>query len=182
MTTKREREFTAKKLVELILLLNDRQVGNTTLMRKGTDNYDRKFAIVAKTQDNAKDLTENKNALFFSLGNLNDLNKGYHLPIAIDHTALSALVSQAVDYILSSYSEEDLNERVDPVMKLAELYQERCHKIERLSTDYAFCPWWMFGKRIKLRNKIKEHIKFEDSEDSEISKLFRKQLPDFWGK
>ena len=62
---------------------------------------------------------------------------------------------------------------VEQLMKLAELYQDRAHEIEKISIELLRCPWWNFVKLIKLEKQIHQAILNYNSEPA-IVETFNK--------
>jgi hypothetical protein len=57
---------------------------------------------------------------------------------------------------------------VEQLMKLAELYQDRAHEVEKISVELLRCPWWNFVKLIKLEKQIHQAILNYNSEPAII--------------
>lgn len=63
---------------------------------------------------------------------------------------------------------------IEQLMKLAELYQDRSHEVEKISIELLRCPWWNFVKLIKLEKQIHQAILSYNSEpafDEAFNKL-----------
>ena len=101
MTSLKEKNDLYKDLSNLSLILGNRQSGNTTLMRMGTDNYDRDFLLVAHNRKYGTEITKNKRAI---IKTGRDLEKNErNLPVAIDHHVLYLKLSEAVNFLGSSF-------------------------------------------------------------------------------
>jgi hypothetical protein len=176
-----------KKLVDqldkLVLLLSSRGVGHTRLMFDGISNYKGKYVIVGNTSSDARRQLEISgvdvnNAKIYSIGSIMPFTQ---LPVAIDNSVLHLILSSALQHLVNSISEKEVNdliaERVavieknqekkismvastlnndilNDVMEIAEIYQDRSHSIGSLTIDYLSCNWWEFTKKSNLKNRI----------------------------
>lgn len=159
---------TVDKIKSLISAISKRGIGHTELMKRGTLNYDRPFAIVANTMDSAKRLAEGSDfATPITLSTLDHLI-GSDLPVAIDHYQVQQLLQSA----LLEISDRDfrLNRAMiiqEKMMTLVELYQKRAHEIESISSDLLACNWWNVKKIIETERKLHRAIlKYNTEYDS----------------
>ena len=65
----------------------------------------------------------------------------------------------------------DRTDAIEQLMKLAELYQDRAHEIEKISIELLRCPWWNFVKLIKLEKQIHQAILNYNSEPAIVETL-----------
>jgi hypothetical protein len=148
------------KLQFLVSILSKRQVGNTTLQRMGTDNYDRPFVFVAHKLEYSRQILENS-----TKGKPASINSQYPMvgfdgPVAVDHHLIHTIATESLDQIDAMEMElEKAKGVLDKVMKMAERYQDRCHRAEDIMLDLWLCPWWNIPKRLQLIKKAKEHYK-----------------------
>jgi len=56
-------------------------------------------------------------------------------------------------------TEQEIREKADRALAMAEKFQERCHSAEDLLAELAYLPWWRFGGRKKLRKEFEVHYK-----------------------
>jgi hypothetical protein len=56
-------------------------------------------------------------------------------------------------------TEQEIREKADQALAMAEMFQERCHSAEDLLVELAYLPWWRFGERKKLRKEFEVHYK-----------------------
>lgn len=82
------------KTLELLLNLQQRGNGKTTLQQVGTKNYDRKFLFICKDSVLGRHETGgNPNAIYVPIEKL-ELLGGHDLPIAISHTVIEKIVQE----------------------------------------------------------------------------------------
>ena len=104
--------------------------------------------------------------------------------VGFDETAYTLTAEQmtkiAGALYLADCAIEERTEVVMQLMKLAELYQERAHEIEKISIELLTCPWWNFLKLIKLEKRIHQAIlrynsepEFEEAFDK-LKSIFQK--------
>ena len=158
---------TVDKIKSLISAISKRGIGHTELMKRGTLNYDRPFAIIANTMDSAKRLAEGSD--FASPNTLSTLDQLISdFPVAIDHYQVQQLLQSA----LIEISDRDfrLNRAMviqEKMMTLVELYQKRAHEIESISSDLLACNWWNVKKIIETERKLHRAIlKYNTEYDS----------------
>lgn len=150
---------TIDKIKSLISAISKRGIGHTELMKRGTLNYDRPFAIIANTMDSAKRLAEGSDfATPITLSTVDQLI-GSEFPVAIDHYQVQQLLQSA----LLEISDRDfrLNRAMiiqEKMMTLVELYQKRAHEIESISMDLLTCKWWDIKKIISTERKLHKAI------------------------
>lgn len=56
-------------------------------------------------------------------------------------------------------TEQEIREKADRALAMAEMFQERCHSAEDLLVELTYLPWWRFGERKKLRKEFEAHYK-----------------------
>jgi hypothetical protein len=56
-------------------------------------------------------------------------------------------------------TEQEIRERADQALAMAEKFQERCHSAEDILAELVYLPWWRFGKRKKLREEFESHYR-----------------------
>ena len=83
-----------------------RNVGHSTLMRKGTEKYKRNKLVLAYTKECGFDFGLKPHEIV-SWQNLNDL-VGHNAPLAIDNVAMFKMLEETLDYIkeLEQYKEQ----------------------------------------------------------------------------
>ena len=77
--------------------LSHRQIGHTTLLKKGADNYDKPFFIVCsdlKHVQTIKRELKNKNAKLITLSTFEDKTRGTENPIAFDNFTLNTIFQE----------------------------------------------------------------------------------------
>jgi AAA+ ATPase superfamily predicted ATPase len=149
-----------EKLNFLISVFNRRQIGNTTLIKKGIDNYDRPFGVVSHNLSFSKEVIgESKFGNPLTITRTGSI-VGSKTPVIIDHHLLHSIASESLEQI------QNLEERVEKsskfmnsVMVMSERYQKRCHNIEDIALELWLCPWWNFPLKRKLVEKAKAHFK-----------------------
>jgi hypothetical protein len=164
---------TIDKIKDLIIAIGNRQVGNTTLMMKGTENYDRPYGVISHSVEYSEDLlSRNKSELGkgFSINNL-DAIKETQIPVLIDNAALVHFLESVVKDMENSITKEDAKKLMDPIMEMAEIYQDRSHQLEQSVLSYMLCPWWAPGRRREMKDEMLEKIKgFHGSK--KLNKIF----------
>jgi hypothetical protein len=163
-----------KNLKSLIRILSTRQVGHTTLMQKGTNSYDKPFAIISIDKTSATELTKGSEfAEAVSIQNLDSL-LGKNLPIAIENYTLTTVLRDSLYTIEKLTEHNDLKQEIiSELTTLVEQYQIRSHEIESLSLDMLTCPWWNFGKLIMLEKRMHKMI-LAYNQDPKLIKAFDK--------
>ena len=164
---------TIDKIKDLIIAIGNRQVGNTTLMIKGTENYDRPYGVISHSVEYAEDLlSRNKSGLGkgFSINDL-DAIKETQIPVLIDNAALKNFLESVVKDMENSITKEDAKKLMDPIMEMAEIYQDRSHQLEQSVLSYMLCPWWAPGRRREMKDEMLEKIRgFHGSK--KLNKIF----------
>lgn len=160
-------------LRQLLDVIGTRQVGHTTLMKKGTDNYDKEFGVVGLSTDQAKQLVgENRDivipASLKSLGRF----EGMKIPVAIDNSVWYTVISNVIGILENSMLKEDIRKITDNLMVLVEVYQERSHKIELAIVDYILCPFWHLPRKTKIKKEIVDLI-YESNNDRRLEYAFK---------
>lgn len=187
-------ETTKNHLKILIDLWTTRQIGNTTLTLEGAKNYNREFGFIGNTKGHAKDILEmsgSSNGLPLSLETVVKNSQGKApMPVIIDHYVMAQLLECALHHLLNSVPsvevqntiEKESNRRIsivsaqydaiiDKLTTLAEKYQTRCHRIERLSLDLVILNFWEFKERKRLKREILK-VMAESMQDPLIGELF----------
>lgn len=187
-------ETTKNHLKILIDLWTTRQIGNTTLTLEGAKNYTREFGFIGNTKGHAKDILEmsgNPNGLPLSLETAIKNSQGKApMPVIIDHYVMAQLLECALHHLLNSVPsvevqntiEKESSRRIsivsaqydaiiDKLTTLAEKYQTRCHRIERLSLDLVILNFWEFKERKRLKREILK-VMAESMQDPLIGELF----------
>ena len=167
-------EKTINKLKMLLSAVGQRQVGHTTLIKKGIENYDREFGVIAHNKEYAKeiiDISGSKLGKPFSISNLNV--QGYSIPFVIDNGTLSVLLEEVISVMEDSLTYEEIRKLTNPIMEMVEIYQTRTHKMERLALDRIKCGWWEFSEKARLDKEICETIT-ESNKDSRLDAIFEK--------
>lgn len=164
---------TINRMKSLISAISRRSVGHTELMKQGTMNYDRPFAIIANTVDAAKRIAEaSPNAKPFGMADLRGL-VGTDWPVAIDHYQVQELLQSALIEISDrDFQIRRLSDIQEQMMKLVELYQERAHEIESISMDLLTCKWWNVKKIISTERKLHKAILKYNTEYDGIAQSF----------
>jgi hypothetical protein len=164
---------TIDRIKDLIIAIGNRQVGNTTLMMKGTENYDRPYGIISHSVEYSEDLlSKNKTGLGkgFAISNLDKI-KETQIPVLIDNAALVNFLENVASDMENSITKEDAKKLMDPIMEMAEIYQDRSHQLEESVLSYMLCPWWAPGRRREIKNEMLEKIKgFHGSK--KLNKIF----------
>ena len=165
---------TINKLKMLLSAVGQRQVGHTTLMKKGVENYDREFGVIAHNMQAAQeilDVSGSKSGKAFSISNLNV--QGFRIPFVIDNGSLSVLLEEVISVMENSLTYEEIRKLTNPIMEMVEIYQERTHKLELLVLDRIKCNWWEFSKKARLDKEMLETIT-ESNKDSRLDEIFNK--------
>jgi hypothetical protein len=168
-----------EKLRNLNYFLGKRQVGHTTLMKKGVENYDREFGVIAHNKNSAESIIKEAKSEFgksFSIQNLRSARKtaqGLSIPFVIDNSALSQLIDETILVMEDSLTYEEIKKLTAPIMEMCEIYQERSHKLEMLIIDYIKCSWWNFRAKVNLEKEILKAIT-EANQDSRLDEIFKK--------
>lgn len=179
-------------LENLSMLWGTRQIGNTTLTKEGTKNYDREFALVSHTKGFAQDIlsTSPGKGKPYSIDNL-DLLKGEKMPIVVDHAAMVNVLRDTLHHLNNSMPIAQVHEEVekesrrrvnlvvdkyvsviDKLTRLTEIYQERSHKVERLFLDLSILHWWQISERKKIKKEIIDTI-MQSNHNELIPELFQ---------
>ena len=165
---------TINKLKMLLPAVGQRQVGHTTLIKKGVENYDREFGVIAHNKKYAEeiiDISGSKLGKPFSISNLNA--QGSSMPFVIDNGTLSVLLEEVISVMENSLTYEEIRKLTNPIMEMVEIYQARTHRIELLTLDRIKCKWWEFSKKARLDKEICETIT-ESNKDSRLDEIFEK--------
>jgi hypothetical protein len=163
-------------LRELWSYLSIRQTGKTSLLKAGTDNYDRPHWVLVPTMKYGKTVlkTSNENQKLIGLNNLEKLY-GSRDPLIIDQETNVMIFSMALDHI--NLLEMDRNVRDKVIMELAELcemYQEDSHIMEKHIMDGLQIPFWNFVKRISYRKKSLDIIQSAMNKHQKYMKGFER--------
>lgn len=167
---------TIYKLKMLLSAVGQRQVGHTTLMKKGVENYDRQFGVIAHNMQAAKEIIDKSGSELgkaFSLSKLGSNFHGFSMPYVIDNGALSILLEEVISVMEDSLTYEEIRKLTNPIMEMVEIYQERTHKLELLVLDRIKCNWWEFSKKARLDKVILETMT-EANNDSRLDEIFNK--------
>lgn len=160
------------KLRQLLGVIGSRGVGHTTLMKKGVENYDRKFGVIGLNSDHANQLTEGRDlAVGASIRSLPKF-EGMNIPVVVDNSAWYTIISEVITLLESSMLKEDIRPITNNLMVLVEVYQERSHKIESAIVDYFVCPFWAFRKKAEIQKQIVELI-IESNNDRRLEYAFK---------
>jgi hypothetical protein len=148
-----------EKLNFLISIFSKREIGNTTLIKKGIDNYDRPFRVISHSLSFSKEVIgDSKFGNPLTITRTGSIaSKG---PAVLDHQLLCSIASESLEEIekLEELSEKS-SKFMNSVMVMSERYQERCHNIEDITLELWLCPWWNFNLKRKLIKKLKAHFK-----------------------
>jgi hypothetical protein len=179
-------------LENLSMLWGTRQIGNTTLIKEGTKNYDREFGLIGYSKDSASDIlsTSPGKGKPYSIDNLDSL-KGKKMPIVVDHTAMVNVLKYALYHLNNSMPMEKVHQEIerestrrvnvvsdkyvsviDKLTRLTEIYQERSHKVERLFLDSSILHWWQISERKKIKKQIIDTI-MQSNQNELIPELFQ---------
>lgn len=179
-------------LENLSMLWGTRQIGNTTLTKEGTKNYDREFGLVSHTKGFAQDIlsTSPGKGKPYSIDNL-DLLKGEKMPIVVDHAAMVNVIRDTLHHLNNSMPIAQVHEEIekesrrrvnlvvdkyvsviDKLTRLTEIYQERSHKVERLFLDLSILHWWQISERKKIKKQIIDTI-MQSNHNELIPELFQ---------
>jgi predicted AAA+ superfamily ATPase len=163
------------KLRNLNYVLGQRQVGHTTLMKKGVENYDREFGVIAHNKNSAESIIKDSKSKFGKSFSIRDLKsvRGFKMPFIVDNYVLNQLIDQVILVMEDSLTYEEIKKLTAPIMEMAEIYQERTHRIESLIIDYMQCNWWKFSAKIKLEKEILKTM-IEANEDSRLDEIFKR--------
>lgn len=165
---------TINKLKMLLTAVGRRQVGHTTLMKKGVENYDREFGVIAHNKKYAEEIIDTSGSKLgkpFSISNLNV--QGFSMPFVIDNATLSVLLEEVISLMENSLTHDEIRKLTDPIMEMVEIYQARTHRIELLTLDRIKCGWWEVSKKTRLDKEICETIT-ESNKDSRLDGIFEK--------
>jgi hypothetical protein len=56
-------------------------------------------------------------------------------------------------------TEQEIREKADQALAMAEKFQERCYSAEDILAELVHLPWWKFGERKRLRKEFEAHYK-----------------------
>lgn len=153
-----------EKLRDVIYILSRRQVGNTTLERKGIENYDRAFWFVGWKTSHAKEVLETSGSKFGKPVSIETIKNVYgsKLPIMLDHVVIQQLLEECAKTIEKQDSLIDdqvklissLRGTLQRLMTVTENYQDRCHDIEALCLEFITCSTWQFSKKASIRKQM----------------------------
>jgi len=167
------KKSTIDQIKDLIVAIGNRQVGNTTLLMKGSENYDRPYGVISHSAEYAEDLmTGNKAGLGkgFTIDDLDSI-KETQIPVLIDNAALAHFLEKVVRDMEDSITKEDAKKLMNPIMEMAEIYQDRSHQLEQSVLSYMLCPWWAPGRRREMKDEMLEKIRgFHGSK--KLNKIF----------
>jgi hypothetical protein len=164
-----------EKLRNINYVLGQRQVGHTTLMKKGVENYDREFGVIAHNKNSAESIIKDAKSEFgksFSIQNLGSA-RGLSMPFVIDNYALGQLIDETILVMEDSLTYEEIKKLTAPIMEMCEIYQERSHRLEILLMDHIKCNWWNFRAKVNLEKEILKAIT-EANQDSRLDEIFKK--------
>lgn len=167
---------TINKLKMLLSAVGQRQVGHTTLIKKGVENYDRKFGLIAHNMQAAQEIIDTSGSKLgkaFSLSNPSNNLQGSSMPFAIDNGSLSFLLEEVINVMEDSLTYEEIRKLTNPIMEMVEIFQERTHKLELLVLNRIKCNWWEFSKKARLDKEMLETIT-ESNKDSRLDDIFEK--------
>lgn len=54
-------------------------------------------------------------------------------------------------------TEQEIREKADQALAMAEKFQGRCHSAEDILVQLVYLPWWRFGERKRLRKEFEAH-------------------------
>lgn len=152
---------TKSKLATVLGMLQKRQIGTTTLMQTGTNNYDREFILIANTKVHAQMVIEKADANLIKVATLDNMHTFSHLnlPVAIDHHALELLLKDVQDEIRDNEEKiQNLTQIFNHMMTIVEAYQDRAHILEQLSSELVVTPWWQFKKVANIKGKMLDQL------------------------
>ena len=145
---------TLQKLASVISTLSTRQVGHTTLMKKGTDSYDRPFGVIVHSMDFGKQvLGENPNGKAFTLNTI-DSSNGSKIPLVFDNHTLAKFLGDIhweLESAIKAAEGAKKNQKI--IMDFFEDYQSMAIDAEYILMDYVDLPWWKFAKKRSLMSK-----------------------------
>lgn len=105
-----------EKLEELRIYYLRRKLGNTTLMKEGTNNYTKDKLVVTYDHNYGRDLGIKDNERI-SWRNLKTL-RGHNKPLAIDNSVMSIMLNETLDLI------DELEEEIKCI-KEGKYYEKR---------------------------------------------------------
>ena len=179
-------------LNNLLLLWGTRQIGNTTLIKEGTNNYDLEFGLISHTKGFASEILSNSpgKGKPYGIDNL-DVLKGLKIPIVVDHTVMVSILKDVLHHLDNSMPIDQVHKEIekestrrvnviadkyvsviDKLTRLTEIYQERSHKVERLFLDLSILHWWQVSERKKLKKQIIDTI-MQSNHNELIPELFQ---------
>jgi hypothetical protein len=79
-------------------IVDNKRSGKTTLLKMGVDNYDKPFALIARTIESGKEITRNPNCIVITPRSLDAL-KGFKGPIIYDQEFFYDYVQQVLEEI-----------------------------------------------------------------------------------
>lgn len=170
----------SEKLKNLVEILSHRGVGHTTLLRTGTDTYNKPFIQLgmSHSQLNESDLLTNPNAIGLSISEIElTEHNGLKLPVAIDNYVIRELASDALFTIECMQGSIDRKKEVmEELMNIVEYYQDQVIEMEKASLELSMTPWWKIGKIIKLESHIHKMIMDHNIGSPKIIDMFQKIL------
>lgn len=168
------------KLTALIDAISKRGVGHTSLMKRGTDSYERPFLQIGSTLTEMKQagLDQNPNCKLCTIeGIASGKAKGLDLPVAIDNYVIREVMLDALLTLESmKVSLEAKNQVMEELMNIIEYYQDRAHSIETISMELAVTPWYKVRKLISLEKRIHQMILEYNSEENPVEEAFNRIL------
>ena len=168
------------KLKALIETISTRGVGHTLLMKKGTESYDKPFIQIGFTMSSMKasELDKNPNSKLVTIdGIISGKAKGLEGPVAIDNHVIRELMSDALLTIeCMEASIDKKNQVMEELMNVVEYYQDRAHKIEKISLQLAYTPWWKIRRIITIEKQIHQAILEYNSDSNPVEESFQRIL------
>lgn len=150
-----------ERLDLLIKCLSKRNMAQTILKRRGTDNYEFKYVLLAEDLRIANSIVGHSDNPGIP-ATMEDLEKKMGeraIPISIDHEFLLNELVRINSILKDSTQIKNAISLAESLQDLIELYQNRSHKIETAISEFLICPWWMASTRRKLRKELKDLLK-----------------------
>jgi hypothetical protein len=145
---------TLQKLASVISTISTRGVGHTTLMKKGTDSYDRPFGIISHSTPSGKEiLGENQNGSVYTIDTIDNM-RGAKMPVIFDNHILAKFLGD-IHWELESAikTAEGARKNQKIIMDFFEEYQNMAIDAEYVLMDYVELPWWKIAKKRSLMSK-----------------------------
>jgi len=161
-----------ERLDLLISCLSKRNMAQTVLKRRGTDNYEFKYILLAEEIRIANSIVGHSDnpGIPATMSDLKEKMGDKAIPISLDHEFLLNEFIRINSILKESTQLKNAISLAESLQDLIELYQNRSHQIENKVRDYLICPWWMPLTKRKLKLEIIDLMKPDKGNYDELFK------------